>query len=819
MHVPSTPRRTLPRADGRGRRVPLPGLRPPALAALAVALAAGAGAPPAAGQAAGVGPERPAIDGPALIDRYCVTCHNDRLETGGFSFEPLDAADVAAHPEAWEKVVRKLRAGAMPPRPRPRPDQETYDGFRARIEEQLDAAAAANPNPGRTETFHRLSRTEYRNAVRDLLHLDVRVDDLLPADDTSYGFDNVAGVLGVSPTLMERYLSAARRISRLAVAAPVPSPTAETFRIASDLGQDRRMERLPFGTRGGLVVDYNFPEDADYVFEILPDGPLRIEPHDLEITLDGERIALLTVGKAPDPDDPRGLYTPRIETLEVRTPVTAGPHEVGVAFLRKTSAEPEGIRKLYLRPFTGEGSGGDSRYQPYVESLTIAGPYESSGARPAAGTPSRERVFTCRPARGGAAEEAACAREILAAVARRAYRRPVTGADVDRLLAFYERGRAAGGFDAGVEMALRRLLVSPEFLFRVERDPEGAAAGESYRVSDLELASRLSFFLWSSIPDDELLAAAERGDLGDPELFEAQVERMLADPRSEALVDNFAGQWLTLRNAAAVQPDEDEFPDFGEALRQAFRRETELLFASVLREDRSTLDLLDADYTFVNERLARHYGIPNVRGSHFRRVALADEARGGLLGHGSILTVTSYANRTSPVNRGKWILENVLGTPPPPPPPDVPDLETADGGQALSMREAMEQHRANPVCASCHRLMDPLGLSLENFDAVGRWRGRGEARGPIDASGELPDGTPFDGPAGLKAALLRHPDRFVTTVTEKLLTYALGRGLEHYDAPAVRAIVRGAAADGYRLSALVRGVVRSAPFQLRRAPS
>ena len=787
-----------------------------ALALLVAGFAATLIPVPAAGQQApGAG-----VDGQALVDRYCVTCHNDRLETGGFSFEPLDVADVAAHPEAWEKVVRKLRAGAMPPRPRPRPDQETYDGFRAWIEGQLDAAAAADLNPGRTETFHRLSRTEYRNAVRDLLALDVGVDDLLPADDTSYGFDNIAGVLGVSPTLMERYLSAARKISRLAVASPVPSPTAETFRIASDLGQDRRMERLPFGTRGGTVVDYNFPEDAEYVFEILPDGPLRIEPHDLEITIDGERIALLTVGKAPDPDDPRGLYTPQIETLEVRTPVTAGPHEIGVAFLRKTSAEPEGIRKLYLRPFTGEGSGGDSRFQPYVESLTIAGPYESSGARPVDGTPSRERIFTCRPAPGAAAEdETACAREILSSIARLAYRRPVTDEDVERLLTFYDRGRAGGSFDTGVEMALRRLLVSPEFLFRVERDPQGVAAGESYRVSDLELASRLSFFLWSSIPDDELLDAAERRELSVPAVFEAQIERMLADPRSEALVGNFAGQWLTLRNAAAVQPDEDEFPDFGEGLRQGFRRETELLFANVLRENRSALDLLDADYTFVNERLARHYGIPNVRGSHFRRVALDDEARGGLLGHGSILTVTSYANRTSPVNRGKWVLENILGTPPPPPPPDVPDLETAEGGQALSMRAAMEQHRANPVCASCHRLMDPLGLALENFDAIGRWRNRSETRGAIDATGELPDGTPFDGPAGLKAALLRHPDRFVTTVTEKLLTYALGRGIEHYDAPAVRAIVRAAAGDGYRLSSLVKGVVRSAPFQMRRSPS
>ena len=762
----------------------------------------------------------------ALLDRYCVTCHNDRLRTGGLTLASgaVDVTDVAAHAEVWEKVVRKLRAGAMPPRPRPRPEPAAYAEFRAWLEGELDAAAAADPDPGRTEAFHRLSRTEYRNAVRDLLALDVDVSELLPADDTSYGFDNIAGVLGVSPTLMERYLSAARKISRLAVASPVPSPTAETFRIASDLGQDRRMEGLPFGTRGGMVVDYNFPEDAEYVFEILPDGPLRIEPHDLEVTIDGERIALLTVGKRPDPDDPRGLYVPEIEALEVRTPVTAGPHTVGVAFLRKTSAEPEGIRKLYLRPFTGEGSGGDSRYQPYVESVTIAGPYESSGARPIEGTPSRERIFTCRPAAtgadtGAARDEAACAREILSTIARRAYRRPVTDDDVERLLTFFDRGRAAGSFDNGIEMALRRLLVSPEFLFRVERDPEGIAPGASYRLSDLELASRLSFFLWSSVPDDELLAVAERGGLGDARVFEAQVERMLADPRSEALVSNFAGQWLTLRNAAAVRPDEDEFPDFGEGLRQAFRRETELLFDSVLREDRSTLGLLAADYTFVNERLARHYGIPNVRGSHFRRVALDDAARGGLLGHGSILTVTSYANRTSPVNRGKWVLENILGTPPPPPPPDVPELETAEGAEPLSMREAMEQHRANPVCASCHRLMDPLGLSLEHFDAIGRWRDREAGGAAIDATGELPDGTPFDGPSGLKAALLRHPDRFVTTVTEKLMTYALGRGVEHYDAPAIRAIVRDAARDDYRLSSIVKGVVRSTPFQMRRSPS
>ena len=773
---------------------------------------------PAAAQSASAA--APAVDPQPLLDRYCVTCHNDRLETGGFSLEALDVADVAAHPEAWEKAVRKLRAGAMPPRPRPRPDDATYTALRAWLEGELDAAAAAGPNPGRTETFHRLSRTQYRNAVRDLFALDVSVDELLPADDTSYGFDNIAGVLGVSPTLMDRYLSAARKLSRLAVASPVPSPTAETFRIASDLGQDTRIEGLPFGTRGGMVIDYNFPEDAEYLIEVLPDGPLRIEPHDLEITIDGERVEVLSVGQTPDPEAPSRLYRGQIEALEVRLPITAGPHAVGVTFLRKTAAEPEGLRKLYLRPFTGEGSGGDSRYQPYVDSVTIAGPYESSGARPVDETPSRERIFTCHPDRDSAqAEEVACATEILSTLARRAFRRPVTDEDVDRLLVFYERGRGGGSFDTGIEMALRRLLVSPEFLFRVERDPDGVAPGENYRVSDLELASRLSFFLWNSIPDDALLDLAEQGDLSEPATFDAQVERMLADPKSDALTSSFAGQWLMLRNAAAVQPDEDLFPDFGEGLRQGFRRETEMLFDSVLRENRSTLDLLAADYTFVNERLARHYGIPGIRGSRFRRVQLDQEARGGLLGHGSILTVTSYGNRTSPVNRGKWVLENILGTPPPPPPPDVPELETGEGGEVLSMREAMEAHRANPVCASCHQLMDPVGLSLENFDAIGRWRDRSETRLAIDATGELPDGTEYEGPAGLKAALLRHPDRFVTTVTEKLLTYALGRGVEYYDAPTVRAIVREAAADDYRLSTLIKGVVRSTPFQMRRAPS
>ena len=757
----------------------------------------------------------------ALLDQYCVGCHNQGVLSGGLSLEAevIDLTDIAEDAEVWEKVVRKLRAGAMPPQPRPRPDDSSYRGFRLWLEGELDRAAELNPNAGRTETFHRLSRTEYHHAVRDLLALDTNVDELLPADDTSYGFDNIAGVLGVSPTLMERYLSAAQKISRLAVASPVPSPTAETFRIASDLGQDERIDGLPFGTRGGLNIEFNFPEDAEYEIEVLPDGPLRIEAHQVEITIDGERVELLTVGKSPDSADPRGLYVPQIDTFKVRLPVKAGPRQVGVAFLRKTSAEPEGIRKLYLRPFTGEGSGGDSRYQPYVESVTITGPYESSGARPIDNTQSRERIFSCLPATASLADEEVCAREILARLGTLAYRRPVTPDDVERLMVFYDRGRSSGSFDAGIEMALRRLLVNPEFLFRVERDPDGASPNTNYRLSNLELASRLSFFLWSSVPDAELIDVAVRGDLNDSAVFENQVRRMLDDRRSEALIENFAGQWLTLRNVSAVQPDEDVFPDFGERLRQAFRRETELLFDSVLREERSTLDLLAADYTFVNERLARHYGIPNIRGSHFRRVQLEDSVRGGLLGHGSILTVTSYANRTSPVLRGKWILENILGTPPPPPPPDVPELETAESGTPLSMREAMEQHRANPVCASCHRLMDPPGLSLENFDAIGRWRDRSETKAVIDASGVLPDGKKYDGLVGLKAALLEHPERFVTTVTEKMLTYALGRGIEYFDAPAVRAIVRDASEHNYRLSSLIMGVVKSAPFQMRRSSS
>ena len=750
----------------------------------------------------------------ALLEQYCVTCHSDRLRTGGLTLEAIDLADIAGNAETLEKVVRKLRAGAMPPQPRPRPDQPAYDGLRTWLETELDRTAAANLNPGRTEALHRLSRTEYHNVIRDLLELEVDVTDLLPADDTSYGFDNVAGVLGVSPTLMERYLVAARKISRLAVGSPVPSPTAETFRIASDLGQDSHIEGLPFGTRGGTLIDYNFPEDAEYVIAVLPDGALFAGPHQLEVSLDGERVELFTVGRTLEEGERRSAYAAEAEPREVRLPVTAGPHQVGVTFLKRTAAEQERTRKLYLRPFTGEGSGGDSRYQPYVDSVTVTGPFEASGARPAVDTPSRARLFVCRPT-GAGATATACATQILSTLARRAYRRPVTSDDVDQLLTFFDQGAGSDGFDGGIELALRRLLVSPEFLFRIERDPAGAGPGTIYALSDLELASRLSFFLWSSIPDDELLDVAARGELQDTAVLEAQARRLLADPRAVALVTNFAGQWLSLRNAAAVQPDEDLFPDFGEGLRQGFRRETELLFESILHENRSVVELLSADYTFVNERLARHYGIPNVQGSHFRRVTLDDPGRGGLLGHGSILTVTSHANRTSPVKRGKWILENILGSPPPPPPPNVPALEETTADKQLTMREAMEQHRANPVCASCHRMMDPPGLSLEPFDAIGRRRPVSQTKVAMDVTGVLPDGTEFNGPAGLRQALLAHPDRFVTTLTEKLLTYAIGRGVEYYDAPAVRAVTRAAVPDDYRLTALIMGVVKSTPFRMR----
>ncbi len=806
-----------------------------ALACMALALSvAELAARPAFAAEAGAQPGPPAGWQRELLDRYCVTCHNGRMRTAGLALDEHDVAAVAAAPAVWETVVRKLRAGAMPPSPRPRPDAASYDRFVGWLEAELDRHAAANPDPGRTEAFHRLNRTEYHHAVRDLLDLEIDVAELLPADGASYGFDNIAGVLGVSPTLLERYLAAARKIARVAVGRPAPSATAEVFRLASDLPQDDWVAGMPFGTRGGGAFRHTFPEDAEYDFRVTLArnagdnlGVFEV-PHTVEVSLDGVLVRTFLVG-GPPPDGPRDgderrAWRDRQRNIdrdwEFRLPVGAGPRELRVTFVRKTAAYPETLRQPYLRPYTSI-TGGDTRVQPYLGSVTVTGPFAAAGGPPTEETPSRRRIFACRPAAGAAeAEETACARRIVSALARRAYRRPVTPADLDVLLGFFDQGRGEAGFDAGVEMALRWLLASPEFVLRVERDPTGVAAGEGYAVSDLELASRLSFFLWSSIPDNELLDLAEAGRLREPAVLEAQARRMLADERSRALVTSFASQWLYLRNVPAVVPDEDRFPDVGEGLRQAMRRETELLVESVFREDRNVRDLLTADYTFVNERLARHYGMPGVYGSHFRRVPVTHEARRGLLGHASILSVTSYPNRTSPVLRGKWVLENLLGTPPALPPPDVPALEETTGtGEALSMREATERHRANPVCASCHRLMDPPGFALEQFDAVGRFRTRSAAGTPIDATGELPDGTRFDGAAGLREALAGRPERFVGTLTEKLLTYALGRGLEHYDAPAVRAITRGAAEDGYRFSSLVVGIVESAPFRMRRAES
>ncbi|MXY25734.1 MAG: DUF1592 domain-containing protein [Acidobacteria bacterium] len=784
--------------------------------------------------ASAVPAEAQELDHRALLDRYCVTCHNERLRTAELQLDTADVANVATDPALWEKVARKLRAGAMPPAPRPRPDEATYARFIGWIESELDAAAATSPDPGRTETFHRLNRAEYRNVIRDLLALDVDVAELLPADDGSYGFDNIAGVLGVSPTLLERYLSAAKKVSRLAIGNPDVTPTAMTYRLAADYPQDDRIDGLPFGTRGGMAIPFAFPADAEYTIRVRLSRDTAdniktfVEAHELDVSLDGEHLETFIVGGETAPEDRRSdeyrewrLAQGRIdEDWVIRLPVRAGPRTLRVAFRKKTSAYPETLRQPYLRPYTNT-TGGDTRYQPYLESVVITGPFEGSGAPPAVDTPSRARVFTCLPANDADATEArACAREILSTLARRGYRRPVTDRDLDILLGFYEDGAADGNFERGVELAVRRLLVSPEFLFRVVRDPEDVGPGENYRLGDLELASRLSFFLWSSIPDDELLDAAVEGRLSDPDVLEAQVRRMLDDERSRALVENFAGQWLYLRNIPALVPDENRYPEFGEGLRQAMRRETELFFESIVREDRNVLELLTADYTFVNERLARHYGIPGVSGSHFRRVTLPDATRRGLLGHGSILAATAYPTRTSPVLRGKWVLENLLGTPPPLPPPDVPSLEeTTSEGRALSMREAMEQHRASPVCASCHRLMDPPGFALEEFDAVGKHRTRNEANLPIDASGMLPDGTGFEGAAGLRDALLKRPDLVVTTLTEKLMTYALGRGVEHYDAPAVRTITRAAARDGTTFSSIVLGIVRSVPFQMRRSAS
>jgi hypothetical protein len=752
----------------------------------------------------------------ATVQQYCLTCHSERVRSGELVLDASAAARPGAAPAVWEKVVRKLRLRAMPPAGMPRPDEATYASLVGWLEARLDEAAAAHPNPGRT-SIHRLNRAEYRNAVRDLLGLDVDVTTLLPPDDSSGGFDNNADALGLSPALLQSYLSAARTIAATAVGSRLPGADSATYRVRGDASQTQHIEGLPLGTRGGLAAEHWFPADGVYEFSVnllqTNLGSIRgLEyQQDLEISVGGERVLLAPVGGEEDYRESSLNATNVVNSLhdrlQVRVPVEAGPRTVTAAFLEKTAAQM-GHRLQHFERSTLIAT--DHLGMPHVESMTITGPFEPTGS---GDTPSRERIFVCEP--GPSVSEQACATRIIASLARRAYRRPVTAGDLEPLLRFYGTGRADGGFEAGVELAVRALLASPGFVFRAEQAPPGAAPGTIHAVSDVELASRLSFFLWSSIPDDELLAVAEAGTLRHPLVLEAQVRRMLADPRAEAsLVDNFAAQWLQIRNIRAATPDKNLFPNFDDNLRRALATELELFVASVVREDRSVVDLLTADDTFLNERLAVHYGVPDVYGSRFRRVTVAEETRRGLLGKGGILLLTSHANRTSPVVRGKWILENVFGTPPPPPPSDVPPLEESEAAETLTMRERMEVHRANPVCASCHRIMDPLGLALENFDAVGSWRAS-EAGQPIDASGVLLDGSAVDGVDALRDALHGRADVFVTAMAETLLAYALGRQLQPYDQPAVRSIVRRAAAADHRLSALVLGVVESLPFRQR----
>jgi hypothetical protein len=724
----------------------------------------------------------------AFLDQYCITCHNERAKVGGLALDKLDLDRPGDNAETWEKVLVKLRGGMMPPSGARRPERPIMDTFAAKLETAIDRAAAAKPNPG-TTALHRLNRTEYANAIRDLLGLPIDATTLLPPDDAAEGFDNVADVLGVSPLLIQGYVAAAAKISRIAIGNPEMSADKATYRIPRGLSQADHIEGLPLGTRGGMLIQHTFPLDGEYDFRIARSGVGVAQTgvggdDEIEISVNGERIYLA------------GRNSPR----DIRLAMKAGPQSIGVAILKKRNVR--GVDDLYDVFSASLG----------ISTVSITGPFNASGP---GDTVSRRRIFVCRPA--NASEETPCAIRILRTLARRAFREPISYSDVamETLMSFYATGHAQGGFDAGIEQAVARILVDPRFLYRFEKEPANVAAGANYRLSDLELASRLSFFLWSSIPDDELLDAAAEGKLSQPATLEGQVRRMLADPRAEALSKNFGGQWLYLRDLKNAKPEAD---DFDETLRQSIRRETELMFEHIVREDRSVMDLLNADYTFVDERLARHYGIPNIRGSQFRRVTLEkDDPRRGLLGKASFLMVTSAANRTSPVSRGKWVLENLLGVPAPAVPASVPPLkENAErtDGKVLSMRQRMEEHRSNPACASCHKIMDPIGFSLENFDLTGKWRDTDE-KNPVNASGELVDGTKLNGPADLRQALVGRSDAFVTTATEKLLTYALGRGVHYYDMPAVRSIIHDAARNDYRFSALVLGIVKSAPFQMK----
>jgi mono/diheme cytochrome c family protein len=773
----------------------------------------------------------------ALVNQYCITCHNEKLKTGDLMLDKLDLEHVGAQAETWEKVARKVRAGLMPPAGAPRPQRAALAAFASAVEQDLDRAAATTSNPGRAP-LHRMNRAEYGNAIRDLLGVEIDPVTMLPADDSSNGFDNIADVLGVSPALLERYVSAAAKISRVAVGDPEISPLDVTYTVKGDLSQTSTVDGLPMGTRGGTAIRHNFPLDGEYLIKLslqkLSFGQVfgsSAEGEMLEVTLNGERVKLyqlddmpyffmrdkpgqpVPLGQLKDPKAERLRMSPNIN-MEFRLKVKAGPQDIRVAFLNTSYVANEDLVHRPGASTYDSNNGMQYGYYtvPHLGKVDITGPYNATGS---GDTPSRRKIFVCRPASSTAAAENACAQKIISNLVRHAFRRPANDNDVELFESFYQQGRSKGSFDAGIEMALRRILADPEFVFRFETSPANVKPGEAYRLGDLELASRLSFFLWSSIPDDQLLNTAIQGKLHEPAVLDRETRRMLKDPKADALVKNFAGQWLFLRDLKSTNPDSREFPDFDDNLRQSFVRETEMLFESVLREDRSVLDLLDADYTFVNERLAKHYGIPGIYGPDFRRVTVPSDARRGLLGQGSMLLVTSNANRTSPVQRGKWILENILGSPPPLPPPNVPPLkESVVGAKQTSVRERMEEHRSNPVCAACHKIMDPIGLALENFDGTGQWR-TVDSGFSIDPSSQLVDGTPLDGPSSLRKALLSRPEAVVGTMTQKLLMYGIGRETKYNDMPVVRAIMRGAEPNRYKFSDLVLGVVRSAPFQMR----
>ena len=789
-------------------RLGLAGLAAMLLLSVQVKISAQQGNAPAAGTS-------PASSQRQFLDRYCTTCHSQSLKTAGLSLAQVDLSRVDAQPELWEKVVRKLQTGVMPPPNMPQPPAADRLAMLTWLDTSLDAASAAKPNPGRTETLRRLNRTEYQNAIRDMLALDIDAGSLLPADESGHGFDNVI-VGDLSATLLNRYISAAQKISRLAVGSTQSDLQNDIISLPADLTQEDQLPGLPLGTRGGISTPYTFAQDGEYEIQVLlarnleglVSGLREARSHQLVVLLDREPIQTFTVQKAANDNDDAHLD----KELKVRVTVNAGPHNLAVTFVKEGSSLVDTPRQPTVSRYN------DRRYPrtaPAINQISVTGPYAPKGA---GDTPSRRRLFVCRPTAPDKAQEEKCAATILSTLMRRAYRRPVAKVDVDEPLAFYRKARSNGDFDAGIAAALTAVLTNPEFLLRVETDPKKVAPGGVYRIGDLELASRLSFFLWSSIPDDELLDAAVRGKLSQPGELEKQARRMLADHRSFNLATNFAGQWLRLRNIDAIEPSANLFRDFDDNLRQAFREETELFFDSVLREDRSVRTFIRADYTFLNERLAKHYGIPDVYGSRFRRVTLSpDSRRGGLLRQGSVLSVTSYATRTSPILRGVLVLKNIIGAPPPPPPPNVPALDESTVAANLPMRQRLAAHRKSAVCASCHNTIDPVGFSLENFNAVGQWRDMEVEGAPVDASGAVPGGKQFQGIDGLEDALLARPELFVTTLTENLMTFALGRGVEYYDAPAVRKIVKDSEKDDYRFSSLILGIVKSVPFQMRRA--